>query len=107
MAAFFISDVTIKDPEAFQIYRARAASSIVQYGGRYLTRGGKIQPVEGEWFPRIIVIVEFADTRGALAWYHSPEYARALAVRAQALSRNLILVDGMDDVMSHDGDINW
>jgi len=31
----------------------------------------------------------------ARAWYRSPEYAKALEVRDQALSRNLILVDGV------------
>src|SRR6516162_4056006 len=31
----------------------------------------------------------------ARAWYHSPEYASALEVRDAALSRSLILVEGM------------
>ena len=31
----------------------------------------------------------------ARAWYRSPEYAFALAVREEALSRNLVLVDGV------------
>ena len=30
----------------------------------------------------------------AQAWYRSPEYALALEVRAEALSRNLILAEG-------------
>jgi uncharacterized protein (DUF1330 family) len=40
-------------------------------------------------------VVEFADVDRARAWYRSPEYAEALVVRYQALSRNLILVDGI------------
>jgi len=31
----------------------------------------------------------------ARAWYRSPEYASALEVRDDALSRDLILVDGI------------
>lgn len=95
MAAYLISDVTVKDAAAFEIYRTRAAASIAQYGGRYLVRGGPIETLEGGWGPRTIVVVEFADLERARAWYRSPEYAEALAVRDQALGRNLVLVDGI------------
>jgi uncharacterized protein (DUF1330 family) len=95
MAAYLISDVTVRNAEAFQTYRTRAAASIEQYGGRYLVRGGPIEALEGDWTPRAIIVVEFADLDRARAWYRSPEYAAALAVRDEALSRNLILVDGI------------
>ncbi|MGV1758915.1 DUF1330 domain-containing protein [Rhizobium sp. A22-96] len=95
MSAYIISDVTAKDAEAFQTYRSRAAASIAHYGGRYLVRGGDVEQLEGEWLPRAIIIVEFPDIEQARIWYRSPEYALALKVRDQALSRNLILVDGV------------
>ncbi|NTF43906.1 DUF1330 domain-containing protein [Rhizobium rhizogenes] len=95
MPAYIISDVTVRDAEAFQIYRSRAAASIAHYGGRYLVRGGKVEQLEGEWLRRAIIIVEFPDIEQARIWYRSPEYALALKVRDQALSRNLILVDGV------------
>ncbi len=95
MTALLISDVTVRDAEAFQIYRTRAAASIAQYGGRYLARGGAIEPLEGTWEPRAIIIVEFPSMEQARAWYSSPEYASALEVRDAALSRDLILVDGI------------
>jgi len=95
VAAYLISDVTVRSAEAFQAYRTRAAASIEQYGGRYLVRGGSIETLEGVWTPRAIIVVEFDDVERARAWYRSPEYAAALAVRDEALSRNLILVDGV------------
>ncbi len=95
MPAYIISDVTMSDAEAFQTYRTRAAASIAHYGGHYLVRGGPIEKLEGDWSPRAIVIIEFPDLERARAWYRSPEYAHALEVRDQALSRNLILVDGV------------
>lgn len=97
MPAYLISDVAAKDPDAFQAYRARAAASIARHGGRYLVRGGPVEPLEGAWAPRTIVIVEFPDTERARAWYRSPDYAAALAVRDEALSRNLILVEGISE----------
>jgi len=95
MAAFLISDVAVRDAEALQTYRTRAAASIAQYGGRYLVRGGAIEPLEGTWEPRAIIVVEFPSIKQARALYHSPEYASALEVRDDALSRDLILVDGI------------
>jgi uncharacterized protein (DUF1330 family) len=95
MPAYLISDVTVRDAEAFQAYRTRAAASIAHYGGRYLVRGGPIETLEGGWHPRTLIVVEFRDIERARAWYGSPEYAHALEVRDQALSRNLVLVDGI------------
>ena len=97
MTAFLVSDVSVRDAEAFQTYRTRAAASIIQHGGRYLARGGEIEPLEGTWKPRNIIIVEFPSLEQARAWYRSPEYAFALEMRDQALSRTLILVDGINN----------
>lgn len=95
MAVYLISDVTIRNPEAFEAYRSRAADSITQYGGRYLVRGGKVETLEGAWSPNPIIIVEFPDADRARAWYSSPEYSAALEFRDAALSRNLVLVEGV------------
>ena len=95
MPAYVISDVTLRDSEAVEIYRSRAAASIAKHGGRYIVRGGAIEVLEGDWTPRMIVIAEFPDMARARAWYHSPDYAAALEFRDQALRRNLILVDGV------------
>lgn len=95
MPAYVISEARIRDATAVEGYRSRAAASIAQYGGRYLARGGTVEALEGEWRPNRIVIVEFPDIERARAWYRSPEYAAALQVRDAALTRNLILVDGI------------
>ncbi|MCA0031968.1 MULTISPECIES: DUF1330 domain-containing protein [unclassified Mesorhizobium] len=95
MPAYIISDVTIRDEEAIEIYRTRAAASIAQHGGRYLVRGGQVEALEGKWHPGPLIVVEFPDMERARRWYASAEYAAALDVRDAALSRNLILVDGM------------
>ncbi len=98
MAAYLISDVIVRDPTAFEQYRARAAASINAFGGRYLVRGGEISVLEGHRFPSALVIVEFPDGATARRWYASPDYAAALEIRDQALERSLILVDGFSAV---------
>jgi uncharacterized protein (DUF1330 family) len=95
MAAYFISDASVKNLEALGMFRARAAVSIARYGGRYLARAGFVEPVEGTWTPSAIIIIEFPDIERARTWYNSAEYAAALAIRDDAISRDMILVEGM------------
>jgi len=95
MAAYVISDLEIRNPALMERYRSLAQASIAKYGGRYLARGGAVEPVEGGWTPKNIVIVEFPTMEKAREWYRSPEYAQALAVRRDALDRRLIFVEGV------------
>jgi uncharacterized protein (DUF1330 family) len=43
VAAYLISDVTVKNAAAFETYRTRAGASIAQYGDLYLVRSGPIE----------------------------------------------------------------
>jgi uncharacterized protein (DUF1330 family) len=95
MAAYVISDVEFVEPSQVERYRLLAPAAIAKYGGRYLARGGPVEPVEGDWRPERIIVVEFSTMEQAREWYRSPEYADALAVRRTALKRNLIFVDGV------------
>ena len=94
MAAYFISDA-VKNCEALGMFRARALASITRYGGRYLVRAGLVEPVEGSWNPNAIIVIEFPDLERARTWYRSAEYASALAIRDDAISRDMILVEGV------------
>ena len=71
MATYLISDITVRDRTAFEVYRTRAADAIHTYGGRYLARLGEVQVLEGSWKPNMIVIVEFPNLERARVWYHS------------------------------------
>ena len=95
MAAYVISEVEVLDPVLIDKYRSLAQATIAKYGGRYVVRGGAIEPVEGDWAPRHIVIVEFPTIERARTWYQSSEYGEALQVRQKALNRRLIFVEGV------------
>lgn len=94
MAAYVISEVEILDAALAASYRSLAAASIAEYGGRYLTRGADIEVLEGLPSHSKLVIVEFPSKQQAEAWYRSPGYAAALQLRARALDRRLLLVEG-------------
>ncbi|MET4041134.1 DUF1330 domain-containing protein [Bradyrhizobium sp. RT6a] len=95
MPAYVISEVEVRDQAAMEAYRALAAQTIAQYGGRYLARGGAAEVVEGGPPPKTIIIVEFPSVERAREWYASPEYAEALKLRRTALERRLMFVEGV------------
>ncbi len=96
LPAYIFSDVSVRnDAAALEAYRTFAATSIAQYGGRYLVRMGMVEALEGDWCPRAVVLAEFPDVERARLWCRSPEYALALEHRDAALSRNLILLGGV------------
>jgi len=96
VAAYVISEVTILNEERAAAYRELAAASIERYQGRYLVRGQRPDATEGVWpVEQRVVIVEFPSMEHARAWYASPEYGQALAIRADALDRRLLFVDGV------------
>src|ERR1700737_4743998 len=95
MAAYAIADVRIRDKSLVGKYRELSQSSIAKYGGRYIVRGGTVQTMEGDWSPQIFVIVEFPTMERLREWYGSPEYAEALKVRALAMDRDLICIEGV------------
>lgn len=94
--AYVVSGVAFRDPEALARYRELAAASIARHGGRYLVRGGAVEALEGAWKPEALVVVAFPDVATARAWYGSTDYAEALAFRDAALSRDLILAEGVE-----------
>lgn len=98
MPAYVISEVEMRDTAGFEAYRAIAAKTIVQYGGRYLVRGGAANLVEGAPPPKTIIVVEFPTMERLREWYASPEYAEALKLRRTALDRRLIFVEGITPV---------
>jgi uncharacterized protein (DUF1330 family) len=92
MAAYWIGAHEIIDPVVFQDYLRQVVPLIERFGGRYLTKTGRIQILEkAAWRPDRVVIVEFPDRASLDAWYHSPEYQPLIALR-QRSCRDLLVV---------------
>ena len=95
MSAYVIVEVNITDPDQYAEYRKLVPATIEKYGGRFVVRGGTVETKEGGWSPSRIVVLEFPSMDRARKWYHSPEYAPALAMRLKCASAKLILVEGV------------
>ena len=95
MPAYVVVTVEIHDPERYQRYIQLAPPSIGLYGGKYLTRGGAVEVLEGEWQPRRFVVLEFPDMDAARRWHGSPEYAEARALRQSCATSTLLLAEAL------------
>jgi uncharacterized protein (DUF1330 family) len=94
MAAYVVVQITVDDPATYDRYKELAPASIAAYGGRYLVRGGTSEILEGSWQPARLVILEFPTVAKARAWWDSPEYAPAKALRQRCARSEMLLIEG-------------
>ncbi len=95
MPAYVIVNVTVHDPARYEEYKRLATPSVPAYGGRYIARGGPVEVREGGWSPARLVILEFPTMDHARAWWDSPEYAPAKAVRQVCADTELVITEGL------------
>jgi uncharacterized protein (DUF1330 family) len=96
MTAYLIADIEVTDPVAYEGYKKAVSDSIASFGGRYLTRGGRTEVLEGSWSPKRLVIVEFPSMERLKEWYASPAYAPTLALRQRSAISSLVMTEGIE-----------
>jgi uncharacterized protein (DUF1330 family) len=95
MPAYIIANIEVTDPAGYEEYKKLVGSTIAAYGGRYLTRGGATEVLEGDWVPKRVVILEFPSMAQIKAWYASPEYQPALKIRQRTARGSLVATEGL------------
>jgi uncharacterized protein (DUF1330 family) len=98
---YWIVRVDVSDAEAYKAYVAANAEPLGKHGAKFLVRGGQFDAKEGSSRSRNVVL-EFPSYEAALACYASPEYQRAVALRAPCSVADLIVVEGYDGVQPSD-----
>jgi uncharacterized protein (DUF1330 family) len=94
MPAYVINDMEVTDPQLFEEYKKLSPATVLQYGGKFLARGGRTQTLEGGWSPSRLVVLEFPSVQQAQAWIDSPEYAPARRLLQLSSNSNMIAVEG-------------
>ena len=95
MPAYLVANVEVTDPAGYEQYKQRVTATIEAFGGRYLVRGGATEVLEGDWMPKRLVILEFADMARLKAWYQSPEYKPLIELRQKTTTSTLVAVEGV------------
>jgi uncharacterized protein (DUF1330 family) len=65
MKAYVIAAETVNDPQMFDLYRKEVPATLVAFGGQFVTRGGNLTVLEGEWSHPRLVIIEFPSRAAA------------------------------------------
>lgn len=84
----------ISDGEDFEAYKKQVVPLVEKYEGQYIINGGRITPVEGEWKPNFLVMIEFPSYEKAMTWYNSPAYATLKQARFAFCVSNGIIIEG-------------
>ena len=92
---YWIASVEVRNQDGYKQYVAMLPGIFHTYGGRYTTRGGKMEVMEGKSRSRVVVI-EFPSYEAAMTCYRSPEYAKAIAARQASADADLIVIEGYD-----------
>jgi uncharacterized protein (DUF1330 family) len=99
MPAYVIVETDVHDEEQYERYKAASPGAIAAGGGRFLARGGELAVLEGDWRPRRLVVLEFADLEAAKRWYDSSEYRETRGLRAGAATVRMVAVEGITEVV--------
>ncbi len=93
MPAFVFANIqSVSNPARFAEYRDLAEPTVVQYGGKFLAGGTKIEIADGDWSPLGVMVGEFESLAKAKEWYNSTEYQAVVAGRLESTVGGVVFV---------------
>ncbi len=96
--AYVVAEITVTDPQAYEEYRKLVLPTVLAFDGQFLVRGGTRIQCEGmddaHHDQMRTVILEFPSLSQVRAWYDSPAYKEAKALRLAASQGRLFIVEG-------------
>lgn len=96
MAAFFIAQYTVNNPDLYAEYSAGAGPTLGQYGGELVAFDVAAESMEGTMPGPQTVIIKFEDTDAAKKWYNSPEYQAVVSKRLAATEGFSVISQSMN-----------
>lgn len=95
MTVYVVVDNEVHDKETYAEYVKAIAPSVVEFGGRYLVRGGKVLASDSSWQPQRLVMIAFADIAAANAWLDAPHLQQLHAQRRSAALSRMVVIEGV------------
>ena len=93
---YFVVEVEITDPTAYEAYRMSVPDIISAHGGKILVRGGDPQPLDGVLPHRRRVIVEFDSSEAVKTFYYSDAYQAVQPIRLKTSKGFVCLLTGTE-----------
>ena len=95
MAVYMVVNLDVKDPSAYEKYKAEVPALIRKHGGEYLARGGSCRVFEGDWRPNRLVLTRFPDMESVEAFFNDPEYQPLEELRHRVAKSDIVVVEGL------------
>ena len=96
MKGYVVIDTESINTEAYSEYVERVVPIIAAHGGRFLVRTSSIEPFDGDWEPKRLVIMEFDSLAAARGFVGSAEYGAIDEIRRRAANSRIVVVEGYD-----------
>jgi len=99
MSVYLIADIKVTNDSWVSEYAAHVHKLVEKHGGRYLSRSGNIEVLEGNTSDStLIAILEFPDRAALDGFASDPEYAPHGKARQGGSVSNFCVVDDTDIV---------
>jgi uncharacterized protein (DUF1330 family) len=93
--AYFVALVDIHDPAGFQSYHDQFEATLAPFGGRLISFGATIVPLEGMDGPAArAALVVFPSLQAGRDWFESPAYRRIAPLRQRSAQTRGFFVEG-------------
>lgn len=97
MTAYLIADIKVTDDGWIPEYAANVHKLVEKHGGRYLSRSGKVETLEGDAKDStLIAILAFPDRAAINRFTSDPEYAPYGEARRAGSISNFRVIDDTD-----------
>jgi len=97
MPVFVIADIKVTNDAWIPDYVANVHNLVHKHGGKYLSRCGNVQTLEGKPLETtVIALLEFPSADAVQAFASDPEYAPYAAARQAGSESRLQLLDDTD-----------
>ena len=92
MAGFFVYEIDVFDEAAFDEYAQVARAQLADLGGQIIINSQRVQPLEGGWNPKSLVVARLPSFEAARDFYLSKDYQEVMTLRsASARSRGVLV----------------
>ena len=97
MPVFLIADVKVTDDAWIPDYAAKVHDIVAKHGGKYLSRSGNIDTIEGERLDTtLIALIQFPSREALDAFANDPDYAPFGKARQEGSVSRFHVIDDTD-----------
>ena len=97
MTVYVIADVEVTDDAWIPEYAEKVHDIVHKHGGKYLSRSGNIEVLEGEPLPTtLIALLAFPNAEAVKAFVTDPDYAQFGNARQAGSNSRFQMIDDTD-----------